>query len=443
MPDRRTIHHVLLPLLVVLLLTSGFLLVNRIHREWSPGSRPPNEGGAADPITTRSAPPHHAKLSRRPKAASYGRDCDAWFAEVLARHPGLEPEWRSVPAAANGFLQLLDFAERHRVTGALGNEQLPLPDDLLDILSGRKEWSSQDVATALAGHQELIEEISQIGSLPAQSAAGIPIDRYSFVGARLYKQCTDLLLADARLAIERGDTDVPRERIRAALGIARHMSDIESPSILMESVAVLIRLQVDDYAMQHLLPAQALDREELAIWQHELESRKRSPEDFANTLRGEAYLSIRGLAIPALVGDTSALSKHDIPDPDAFIDASIGRTLRLSRQAEDSSIEDLATTLSPDVVELPEHLSPGALDAYKTFYFGASSWSKGWARAISIQARTEAAFAIAAGAEPPVEPITGLPFVFDSETRTLSHPEDPRLELIRSAPVTVPPFKSE
>lgn len=443
MPDSSAARRHILPLLGSLLLVFATTLGIRSLSNQSDPGRIENDAGSGNSVAARSEASRSAKASRRPRAASYGRDCDAWFAEVLARNPGLEPEWRSVADEDNGFLQLLDFAERHRTAGMFGSEQLPLPEDLLAILSGRSEWDHESVAAALAGHHDLVEEIARIGLLPEQSAAGIPVDRYSFVGARLYKQCAELLLADARLAAERGDAKLPLERVRAALGIARHMSGIETPSLLMESVSILVRLSVDDQAMQHILPALELDPGALADWQHQLDSLSRSPRDFSRALRGDAYVSIRGLAIPTLVGDSSELSKHDIPDPDAFIDASIGRMLKLSKQVEDSSIESLATTMPPEVVELPNHLSPGARDAYEVFYVRPDALSKGWARSMSMHARTDAVLAIMAGTEPPVEPITGLPFVFDPETRALAHPEDSRLEMINADPVMVPQPSSE
>lgn len=434
LPARRNI----LKLLGFLMLVAAIILGIRAQRN-SSGSRHIRSGADAEnSFGNLQGTPHLPKASRRPKSASYGRDCDAWFAEVLARNPGLEPQWRSVADEDNGFLKLLDFAERHRPPGKLGDEELGLSEDLLAFIRGSKEWDHESVAAALAGHQDLLNEITRIGLMPEQSAADVSIDRFSFVGARLYKQCGDLLLADARLAAERGDAERSLQRIRATLGIARHWTEIETPSILMGTVATLVRLGVDAQVTQHILPALDLDHGALAEWQLELNDQGQGPGDLAELLRGEAYVSIRGMAIPLLARDDPGLSKHDIPDPDAFIDATVARLLGLASQVEDATMGSLATSLTPDSVETPEHLSPGARDAYEAFYIGTAGWSTGWTRAVSIHARTDAALAIMAGTEPPVEPITSLPFVFDPETRALSHPDDPRLEKIESDPITVP-----
>ena len=374
----------------------------------------------------------------RARAAELRRDCDEWFAEVLARNPGLEPEWRPVPDEENGFLQLLDFAESKQVGGSTGDATLGLPDDLFALITGNDDWDHDRAATGLAKHEELIQEITRLGLLPNQSSAGISVDRYSFVGARLYKQCCDLLMADARLAAELGDGARALTRVRATLGIADHLSNIETPSLLMETVSILVRLSVDGQILQHTLPALEPGLDTLTEWHLEMARLKRDPNDFARVLRGEAYISLRGLVIPLLVENRATLSEHEIPDPDAFLDAAAASLLDQATQVEGATLGNLSISLSPEPVSPPEHLSPGAQEAYNMFYIGAGAWSHGWSRAMSIHTRTDAAFAIMTGSEPPLEPITGLAFVYDSEARTLTHPEDPRLKLISTEPITLP-----
>ena len=374
----------------------------------------------------------------RARAKRLQKDCDEWFAEVLARNPGLEPDWRPVPDEENGFLQLLDFAESKRVDGSSHDETLALPEDLFALISGNEDWDHDRAAAGLSEHQDLLSEITRLGLLPRQSSAGIAVDRYSFVGARLYKQCCDLLMADARLAAEEGDADRALLRVRATLGIADHLSKIETPSLLMETVSILVRLAVDNQVLPTILPALQPESDTLSDWQAVMAKVRPEPADFAKVLRGEAYVSIRGLAIPLLVENREKLSKHEIPDADAFLDAAAGTLLDHAKQVEGATIGSLSRALSPEPIETPPHLSPGAQEAYEMFYIGAKAWSRGWSRAASIHTRTDAAFAIMAGTEPPAEPITGLAFSYDAENRTLTHPDDPRLKLISTEPVTLP-----
>ena len=94
--------------------------------------------------------------------------------------------------------------------------------------------------------------------------------------------------------------------------------------------------------------------------------------------------------------------------------------------------------LASDPPPPPATLSAGAQEAYDMFQIGARAWSRGWVRAVSIHVRTQAALAIMANQEAPLEPMTGLPFVYDPHARTLAHPDDPRLEHIDAAPITLP-----
>lgn len=435
MPNKRPAHRtILMGLGIALLGTAGVYSIQAYHAHTT-----------RDRVRAVFAPPGRVgsirKLSQSPKAtdrrkaAELQRDCDEWFAEVLARNPGLVPAWRPVPDEQNGFLQLLDFAERH---GDLGEEQLGLQKDLASLVNGSTEWDHEVATAELAQHQDLINEITRLGLLPLQSSAGVSIDRYSFVGARFYKECCELLLADARVAAESGDPDRAMERVRATLGIAEHISGIETPSLLMETISILVQLSVDGQIIEHIVPALNPDAAAIADWQNVLKRPDTQPTDFAHLLRGEAYVSIRGLAIPLLVKNSAELTKKEIPDPDAFLDAIAGTMLDRATGIEQTTLVDMGEALAPDYIEPPAGLSPGAREAYDAFQIGARAWSRGWTRAASLNARTQAALAIMAGQEPPPEPLTGLPFAYDPDTRTLAHPDDPRLENIDAEPITLP-----
>jgi hypothetical protein len=435
MPNKDAAHRITLSILGTTLLGTAAIAGFHAYRDHAARDRVRTVLESRYSIGSIRRLSQSSKAADRLKAAGLQRACDEWFAEVLARNPGLQPEWKQVPDAENGFLQLLTFAERH---GDSGEERLGLPEELSSIINGSTDWDHEAAAAALADHQDLIAEITGIGLLPDQSAAKVSIDRYWFIGYRFYKECCDLLLADARVAAESGDTGRTVERVRATLGIAEHLSGIETPSLISETVAILVRLDVDGQVVQHILPTLDLDAGAIAEWGAVLKRRQPQPSDFAQLLRGDAYVAIGGLAIPLLVGNRDELTKKEIPDPDAFLDAVVSGMLDRVARIETATLIDMEDALAPAYLEAPAGLSPGAQEAYDAFQVGAGAWSRGWIRAASINVRTQAALAIMADQEPPVELITGLPFVFDPDTRTLAHPDDPRLDNIDAEPVTIP-----
>lgn len=362
------------------------------------------------------------------------RDPDAWFAEVLARNPGLEPEWRPVPDQENGFLQWLTFSELHQVDGKLGSEDLGIPEDIDAMLNGRAEWNADRVERYLASQHEVLETATRIGLLTGQSTAGIDPSRWHFVGARFTKQCADLLLADARLAAEAGDADHALLRTRAAMGLATHYGQVETPSLLMATVGTLVRLQAINHAMDHLLPALQPGPADLAVWRETLRPPfTHGSETFATLLRGEAWVALRGLAIPLLNGSNDSLGERpELPDPDAFLDSFAQAYLAAAGKAGTATLADFSGSAvkSGWFPPPPAHLSAESRAIYGSLSIGPGAWARGWTRAGVISARTDAALALLQGAEIPVEPFTGQPFVHDPVARTLQAPDDPHLNKI-------------
>ena len=384
---------------------------------------------------TRSTDP-----GERARGQCLRRDYDAWFAEVLARNPGIEPDWLSIPDHQNGFLQWLEFCEAHQVDGELGSESLDIPPDIAAIIDGSQPWDADTVAAFLAERSEFLAEVTRIGLLPARSVAGISIDRWSFVGARFTKQSTDLLLADARLAAEAGDSERALGRVRAAMGLAGHYDLVEAPSLLMETVSILVRLGVQAQTIEHLLPALAPDPASLGAWRDALQAPKFEPAAFAKLLRGECWTSLRGLAIPLLADDIDGIDTPEVPDADAFLDAHAQAYLSAATTTSTASLADFLASNDADpwFPPVPPHLSEEAREAYGMLQIGARVWSRGWARAAVLSARTDAALALLAGEQPPPDPVTGQPFVFDPETRTLHVPDDPQLRELISEPLKLP-----
>ena len=81
--------------------------------------------------------------------------------------------------------------------------------------------------------------------------------------------------------------------------------------------------------MQHVLPGLDLSHDELTPWREVLHHRPQDRSDFGSIMRGDVYLTVRGLAIPSLNGKGQALSQQEIPDPDAYVNRAIAYKLKL------------------------------------------------------------------------------------------------------------------
>jgi len=382
--------------------------------------------------TDRSASNHRENKRRAPR-----RDPKEWFAEVRARNPGLEPVWRDVPDHENGFLQWLAFYQKHQVDGGIGTGTLGIPADIADMISHPEKWDSQAVKAFLDENKDLLETLARIGLLPSQSVAGIDLARWDFVGARLPKQCAELLLADARVAAEAGDFDHALRQVRAGSGLAGHFDRIEAPTLLMATVSTILRLIIHEQVMSHFLPALNGNAGEIARWREAIQSPNMQPSGFASILRGEGWVSLGGLVIAWAGGDESFPT-----DGDALFDAYAQGYIEAANRAQTLSLDDLLggeTHLGFPIAA--GHLSIGAQNLLGEMTGGVSSWAKGWTRRIVLSARTDAALAIMQGAEIPPEPFTGLPYIYDPIARTLQVPDDPRLrEILKiGAPLQLPP----
>lgn len=365
-----------------------------------------------------------ADSQRKNRMRSPRRDPKQWFAEVRARNPELEPEWRTVPDHENGFLQWLEFSEKHEVDGKFESETLSLPSNIAAMLSDPEKWDSQAMKAFLDKNKDLLEAITRIGLLPSQSAAGIDVDRWSFVGARFTKQCSDLLLADARLAAGAGDLDLALKRVKAVSGLANHYDQVEAPTLLMATISILVRLNMQDQLMKHFLPALNGNTDEISRWREVVRSPNMEPAGYARFLRGEGWVSLGAMVIPLVNTTNSSPSQDHIPDPDAFFDAYAQSYIESSKKAQSLSLDEFFIDESDDP-GLPidvSHLSRQAQSLLEVNRSGTSSWAKGWARSVSISALTDAALAIMQGDEIPLEPFTGQPYIYDPFARTVQSP---------------------
>ena len=408
------------------LLVVGVISIGGYYSEKSKDEE--SELSVKDDVNVRSMTRSgHEAGKRRTKYTQ--ADYDAIFADILARYPELEPEWRSVPDEKNGFLQWLLFCENLGDKGA-ESPLLDLPEEVKKMLDTQYEWDPVVMKAFFDENQEMIAELVRIGLLEEQSSKGISTSRFDGKYAGTARQCGQILCAGARLAAEEGDYGQALTVTQAALGLARHQ-EMESPTFVSASVSTLLHLTVRGEVVENILPAMKLTETEYAQWQERLMRRPDPP--LANLVKGEFWAVGSNLLVP---GITKFLETHnkEIPDMDAFYDAFAKSYVDVIPQIDSASMLEL--WINKEVISEPE--IPTALsNESKELYAGligngnVDAWNGYANQLVRSEARYryyDAAFAILAGKEPVNELLTDLPFEFDPETRILSFPDDSRLD---------------
>ncbi len=125
MPNKRPAHRDVLIVLGTILLCTAAITGILAYRKHASPNDDPSTSDAIDDFIAIEALSRSPKASDRLKASQLKKDSDSWFAEVLARNPGLEPKWKQVPDERNGFLQMLDLAERYRGAKDIGDGRFP------------------------------------------------------------------------------------------------------------------------------------------------------------------------------------------------------------------------------------------------------------------------------------------------------------------------------
>jgi hypothetical protein len=377
--------------------------------------------------------------SKDPKDQARARElrrlAEALHRRVLERYPELAAPDKNVPPERNGFLKWLEFAERFEKDAASrGSTSLPIPGALLKHLDQAAPWDAAAAKAWLSQEKVLLDEIRAIGLMPEQSIAGIDIDRYAFMPARLAKSAADALLLDARLAAEEGNVEGALDSLRAAIGLATHFSQVETPSLLAVTVQILLQHRTQSYALSDIMPALPPGRLDPAAWESAARPEVVAPDEYARIMRGEWNVTARQYLLPMLCDTEDPKYPQD---PDALIDQHAGYFTRIVQAYEGHTVSewpDIAVTSYPD----DSHLSRSSREATAMLFIGERAWSEGLVRAQSATALTQAAFAVMNGGPLPLDPIHGLPYRWDAATRTLSAPDSPVFAEMGLKPLLVP-----
>jgi len=362
------------------------------------------------------------------------RLADRWYEELLAKHPEMAVAYKDVPDAENGFLKLLDFADRY---GPGGGRGLDLPDDIRKMIGSGEGWNGTRFAEWLRGNRALVDEITAIGLLPQQSIKGIDPSRFVSFSARVHMDCSQILHSEARLLLEQGDEESALRSMRAAMGLTTHLDEIETPFLFSESVSILLRLGTWKFANDTLLSGDHAPAD-LRAWRETLAVGPSGPEELADLFRGEWHVTVKSILLPQLLGGKTEFNGEELrhPDPDALVEAHLAYYQHMSADMRTSDLAGLAgISAAPPPAD---QLSPESKELMALLFNGTSAWSKGWIRAQCAGALAEAAFAAGMGEEILVEPVSGKPFVFDHNAGTIAMPDAPMLNGFDIKPMKIP-----
>jgi hypothetical protein len=352
------------------------------------------------------------------------REAEQRYQELLARHPEFKVEFKDVPDEENGFLKYLDLIEKLKPDDSFRCE-LPIDDDFRDMLEGRKTFDTAILDAWIEKNPDLFQSILEIAEAPGQSVKGLSMDRYHFVGGRPAMEMNHLLLSSARAALERGNPDEALRYHRASQNLANHFDGTEIYSLLGKTVSTLLRMSAVENFHQHILPELINDPETLAEWSDAIPITRPINDVAPEVFKGEWHLTTRMLLLPTLISaDPSVLEGiQPLTTAEQYAVAE-SYTSRMSDRIDEYSMKTLAdlTEGSRETFEEDPSLSPSANLIHSALFINVRPSLKGLVRQTSVTAQYEALLAIALDQEPPPDPITGEPFLWDPETRTLSPP---------------------
>ena len=360
------------------------------------------------------------------------RRVNALFAAVMAKHPGLAVTYKEVPDERNGFLKWCEFEKRHP------SGSLDLPEEIKRMING-VEWDADKVAAWMSEHADLIAEILEIGLTPDQSAKGVNFPKDGSVQARLVKESADLLLLRAKLEAGRGSQEASLQSFQATMGLADHLDQIETPSLLHATVAMLLRSGANHQFFDKILPALPKDSLDLSAWQ-QCFSATSSPEELGRVLIGEWHTGAQHIALPAMV--TGEGEWKGLTDPEMFLDRWADWVEAQAQGCDRTDMSHLSDTLAGIHLET-EGMTSFSSTMLEELETGLTPWSKGWVRHQIQYQQQKAAFAYLRGEPLPNEPITGKPFVWDETSQSVRLPDDERLKDFKLDPIVIKRSRSD
>lgn len=357
---------------------------------------------------------------------------------VLERYPELAVADKGVPPEKNGFLKWLEFSERFDADpsrpGDSYSKTLEFPDELKKHLREDGPWDSVAMKAWLAKEQPLLDELRRIGLMPDQSMTGVDLERWNFISARFARSCSEALLMDARYAAEQGDVVRALESVSAARGLGSHFTKIEAPTLLGATVDLLLRLQIQDYALSEIIPSLPAGQIDSQAWESAVNPVVDPPAEFGRLMVGEWNVTSRWYIMPML----SNTNDPKYPsDPDQLIDYHATSFVEILETYSGQLPSDWSSVVPIDQ-PYTGGLSRDSRLLVGMLFVGVDAWSKGFQRVGQTAAMTQAAFAIMKGQTIPSDPVYGLPYQWDPASRVLSAPKSPEFSEMKIKPIIVP-----
>ncbi|HEX7261841.1 MAG TPA: hypothetical protein VF258_08510, partial [Luteolibacter sp.] len=231
----------------------------------------------------------HPHRPASPKeVAERRRKCRDLKSKLVAEFPALKITEQPVPDVENGFLLLYQLAE----------SGLTVSEEFKKILQEEVQWDPEAAKRCLAEHAELVSQIEHIAALPTRSSSNMPESYMGFFNARLAKTGCEVLLLKAHLAADAGDEMETLRLVSAARNLGSHYHEIETPSLLSETVGTVIGLSVTKAAFNTLLPALG-NHADPSNWNSA--PHPRTSADFAKVMRGEWNIGADFMVLPLLL----------------------------------------------------------------------------------------------------------------------------------------------
>ena len=193
----------------------------------------------------------------------------------------------------------------------------PLSEEFRRFLKGDAPWDADAAKRFLTEHAELVERIEKIAALETRSSENMPASYEGFFGARAVITASEILLLKARLAAETGDSDAFFRSVSAASNLGAHLQKIESPTLLCETVHLVIDLNIKRATLNILLPALGKNAD-LSRWKSTFAATSHTPSNLAQAMRGEWNTDSEHLVFPGMIVDAR---NGNLPDADAVAHA--------------------------------------------------------------------------------------------------------------------------
>ncbi len=349
---------------------------------------------------------------------------------LLAEFPNLQVEKRSVPDAENGFLQIQRLG-KHPESYQF---EPGLLDGLADCVSSRDSGKTREFLTR---YPAFVAEAERIAALPSRSSMLPHKDYNGYFEAGSANALHDVLLLRAGLAAETGDEFAALDAARQAMRIRNHLHDVEAPSLLTETVAIMLDMSRMEWVTDGILPKLG-SKADLGAWRKIMGGEDNPPARFATVLRGEWHTSADHMFLPHVLLDHH---QGNLSDPDET--ARVWSARAAWRVAELEKKPALGFHDLDGSAGKPgsEALSEQGRKIVDDIDAGGASWNKGIIRAVVISAQRRAVMDVLMherdGSAIPelLDPVSGLPFRFDASTRMIHAPA------WDGAPVDVPPLK--